>query len=213
MVLYKRGSRGAVVRQIQIALNQYPDSIFGPETQRAVKEFQMKHGLKPDGIVGPATLAKLFPQRLKKSKRTINEIIVHCSATPEGNNLTVEEIRRDHIQNRKFSDIGYHYVIYRDGSVHDGRNVDYPGAHCAYGGHNQHSIGICYIGGLENKVGVPYKKLKAKDTRTEEQKEALITLLTELKQMYPKAAIYGHHDFDKRKPCPSFDAKKEYENI
>ena len=154
----------------------------------------------------------LLSRRLKKSKRRIDEIIVHCSATPEGWPYTVEQIRRDHKQ-QGWSDIGYHYVIYLDGSIHDGRDVDITGAHCAAGGHNQHSIGICYIGGLESNPKVPYAKLKPKDTRTEKQKASLLSLLLDLKKLYPNAKIYGHHDFDNRKACPCFDAKNEYKNL
>ena len=76
--------------------------------------------------------------------RTITEIIVHCSATPEGRDYTVAQIRQWHLQ-RGFRDIGYHYVIYRDGTIHTGRPVAQAGAHCT--GHNAHSIGVCYIGG------------------------------------------------------------------
>ena len=213
MVFYRKGSpKSETVRQIQIALHLYPDGIFGILTEEAVKEFQRKHNLKDDGIVGPATLARLIPFRLKKSKRVITELIVHCSATPEGMDYTVERIREDH-KKQGWSDIGYHYVIYRDGSIYNGRNVDLVGAHCAKGGHNQHSIGICYIGGLENKPGTPYPKLKAKDTRTLEQKGSLLSLLMDLKKLYPNALIYGHHDFDKGKDCPSFDAKTEYKKL
>lgn len=212
MILYKKGSRGEVVKQIQKALCLYPDGIFGELTEEAVKEFQIKNHLSVDGIVGPATLAKLVPQRLRKSKRTISEIIIHCSATPEGRDYTVEQIRKDH-KERGWSDIGYHYVIYRDGTIVNGRDVDLVGAHCSKGGHNQHSIGICYIGGLENKARVPYNKLKAKDTRTEEQKASLLSLLLDLKKLYPKAVIYGHHDFDSSKDCPSFNARDEYKRL
>lgn len=212
MELYKKGSRGEVVRQIQKALHLYPDGIFGVMTEEAVREFQEKNNLKVDGIVGPATLAMLIPFRLKKSRRVITELIVHCSATPEGRDYTVQKIREDHLR-QGWSDIGYHYVIYRDGTKVLGRDVDLVGAHCAAGGHNQHSVGICYIGGLENRPGVAYNKLKAKDTRTEEQKAALLELLVELKKMYPKAVVYGHHDFEKHKDCPSFDARKEYRRI
>lgn len=213
MVYYKKGSpKSEMVRQIQKALHLYPDGIFGIMTEEAVKEFQKEHGLKADGIVGPATLAKLIPFRLKKTKRNVTELIVHCSATPEGRDYTVEQIRKDHIR-QGWSDIGYHYVIYRNGTIVNGRDVDIMGAHCAAGGHNRNSIGICYIGGVENVPGVPYNKLKAKDTRTEEQKVALLSLLYDLKCLYPKAAIYGHHDFEPHKDCPSFDARNEYRRL
>ena len=148
MTLYRKGSRGEVVRQIQIALHLYPDGIFGVNTEQAVKEFQERNNLNPDGIVGPLTLAKLIPQRFKKSKRTITELIVHCSATPEGVDYTVDDIRRWHKQ-QGWSDIGYHYVVYRNGLIVDGRDVDLIGAHCLKGGHNTHSIGICYVGGVD----------------------------------------------------------------
>lgn len=211
MILYKKGSRGEGVKQIQTALHLYPDGIFGTLTEEAVKEFQKEHNLTIDGIVGPNTFNVLTKgSQLKKSKRRINSIIVHCSATPEGRDYTVEQIKKDH-KEQGWSDIGYHYVIYRDGSIHEGRNVDIIGAHCE--GYNSNSIGVCYIGGLENKPNVEYKKLKAKDTRTEAQKRALIELLSKLKKYYPEAKIYGHHDFNKGKDCPSFDAKNEYKNL
>lgn len=207
MTLYRKGSRGEIVRQIQIALHLYPDGIFGVNTEQAVKEFQKRNNLNPDGIVGPLTLAKLIPQRFKKSKRTITELIVHCSATPEGVDYTVDDIRRWHKQ-QGWSDIGYHYVVYRNGLIVDGRDVDLIGAHCLKGGHNTHSIGICYVGGVD-KDDVK----KSKDTRTHEQRAALKAILIDLKRLYPNAKIYGHRDFDKGKDCPSFDARTEYSEL
>lgn len=204
MTLYKRGSRGEMVRQIQKALHLLADGIFGSQTEEAVKNFQMMKGLKADGIVGPATLAKLIPQRLKKLKRMINKIIIHCSATPEGKDYTVDDIRRWHKQ-QGWSDIGYHYVVYRNGDVVNGRDVDIQGAHCADNGGNINSIGICYIGGCARDGKTP------KDTRTDAQKLALLNLLLDLKKLYPHAVILGHRDLDEHgKLCPSFDAKKEY---
>ena len=210
--IYKLGSRGAGVKQIQQALHLLPDGIFGPITRDAVIAFQQSHGLIADGIVGPATLLKLIPQRLKKSRRTIKEIIVHCTATPEGRNMTVEQIRADH-KAKGWSDIGYHYVIDLNGKVCEGRDVDLIGAHCSAGGHNTYSIGVAYVGGVENRPGVPYEQLKAKDTRTMIQTAALLRLLMDLVCLYPDAKIYGHHDFDPHKDCPSFDAKTEYRNL
>ncbi|MDR0370766.1 MAG: N-acetylmuramoyl-L-alanine amidase [Prevotellaceae bacterium] len=133
--------------------------------------------------------------------RKINNIILHCSATREGQNTTVADIERWH-KERGFRTIGYHYVIYLDGSVHKGRDVSEVGAHVT--GQNADSIGICYIGGL-NSEG------KEKDTRTDAQKESLRKLVTELKGQFPDATVHGHNEFAK-KACPCFDVKKEFES-
>ena len=199
MVL-KLGSRGNEVKVLQEKLNLKADGIFGPLTEEAVKDFQRSNGLEVDGIVGANTLSKL---NLLVNKRTIKELIVHCSATPEGKDYSVDTIRQWHLQ-RGFSDIGYHYVIYRDGSIHIGRDESIIGAHCT--GHNTNSIGVCYIGGCASDGKTP------KDTRTTEQKQSLVKLLKELKTKYPKASIHGHRDFSS-KACPSFDATKEYSSI
>ena len=135
--------------------------------------------------------------------RKINEIIVHCAATREGRDFTVEDIKRWH-KARGFATIGYHYVIYRDGSIHEGRPLEQIGAHCV--GHNKHSIGICYIGGCASDGKTP------KDTRTPEQKEALLALLRRLKARFPNATIHGHRDFA-AKACPSYDAFREYRQL
>ena len=207
--LYKEGSRGEVVKQIQKALRLYPDGIWGPLTTEAVKQFQREHGLKDDGIVGPATLAKLLPGvaksvlGLKRSKRRITEIIVHCTATPEYRDYTVADIRLWH-KRQGWSDIGYHYVVYRDGTIHEGRDVDISGAHCT--GHNANSIGVVYVGGVAPDGKTP------KDTRTDLQKAGLLSLLLDLRKLYPKAEIHGHRDFA-NKACPSFDATREYRRV
>lgn len=137
--------------------------------------------------------------RTKTTTRTINEIIVHCTATKEGQPITVEQIDKWH-KKRGFKCIGYHFVVYLDGSVHTGRDIDIAGAHCT--NHNKHSIGVCYVGGLD-------KNGKAKDTRTEAQKKSLLNLINQLKQDYPKATVHGHREFA-NKACPCFDAYKEY---
>ena len=134
--------------------------------------------------------------------RQITEIIIHCSATPIGKNYTVEDIDKWH-KAKGWKGIGYHYVIYLDGSVHKGRPEEEIGAHCK--GHNSNSIGICYIGGLD-EFGEP------EDTRTDKQKVALIVLLKALKAKYPDATIHGHREFA-AKACPCFDAKEEYKSL
>lgn len=136
--------------------------------------------------------------------RNINKIIVHCSATPEGKDVKTETIRGWHIKGNGWNDIGYHYVIELDGSVHKGRDESKVGAHCQ--GHNFNSIGVCYVGGVAKDGKTP------KDTRTEKQKESLLVLLKGLKAKYPRATIHGHREFA-AKACPSFDAKSEYKDL
>lgn len=137
--------------------------------------------------------------------RKINEIIVHCTATKEGKDYTVDDITRWH-KARGFRTLGYHWVIYRDGTVHAGRPEAEVGAHCQ--GHNADSIGVVYVGGLAADGKTP------KDTRTPAQKAALKALLMKLVVKYrlPKGRIYGHRDFA-AKACPCFDARKEYKDI
>ena len=132
--------------------------------------------------------------------RKIDKIIIHCSATPEGKDFTVQQIREWHVKGNGWRDIGYHFVIYRDGSIHKGRPIEQVGAHTT--GHNAHSIGICYIGGCAADCKTP------KDTRTEAQRLALIKLVRELKASYPSATIHGHNEFA-NKACPSFIVKND----
>jgi len=131
--------------------------------------------------------------------RDINRIIVHCTATPEGRDVTVREVRTWHLA-RNFSDIGYHYLITLNGTVEVGRPESKVGAHVR--GHNKDSIGIAYAGGVEEDGKTP------KDTRTLEQKEALIWLIDELKRRYPGSTVHGHNEYSS-KACPCFDVSKE----
>ena len=136
--------------------------------------------------------------------RQINKIIVHCSATREGQDIPVETIKKWHIEGRGWSDIGYHFYIDINGNIQKGRDIAKIGAHCK--GQNRNSIGLCYCGGVEADGKTP------KDTRTDEQKDALLAVLRTLKAMYPEAIIHSHNDYA-NKACPSFDATSEYENI
>lgn len=128
--------------------------------------------------------------------RKINEIILHCSATKEGQHVGVDTIRNWHMQGNGWKDIGYHFVIYLDGTVMAGRPIEQAGAHCT--DHNANSIGICYVGGLD-------KNGKAKDTRTPQQKDALLDLVFLLMEHYnlTKENVHVHNEYA-AKACPSF---------
>ena len=126
--------------------------------------------------------------------RKINKIIIHCSATPEGRHHTAKDIDSWH-RAQGWKGIGYHYVILLDGTVETGRPESEIGAHTT--GHNSDSIGICYIGGVN-------QEMNPKDTRTAEQRESMRKLVRELLLKYPLATIHGHREFA-NKACPSFD--------
>ena len=136
--------------------------------------------------------------------RQITEIILHCSATPEGKNFKAADIDRWH-KAKGWKCIGYNYVIDLDGTIEEGRPLEMTGAHTI--GHNKNSIGICYIGGLDNNG-------KAKDTRTQEQKDSMYLLVYQLLNLYELSIsdVYGHYQFS-NKSCPCFkieDFRREY---
>lgn len=132
--------------------------------------------------------------------RTIRQIILHYSETPDTMDIGVQEIDKWH-KERGWSGIGYHYVIRLDGTTEIGRPIEKIGSHCH--GQNRDSIGICYVGGL--KAGAKT------DTRTKAQKESLTKLIATLRQMFPDndLLVFGHNDYSD-KLCPGFDAKLEY---
>ena len=135
--------------------------------------------------------------------RTITLIIIHCSAVRPGQRSSARDIDLWH-RSQGYKSIGYHFVVRRDGTVETGRRLDEVGAHCA--GHNRHSIGICYEGGLDAE-GRPA------DTRTLEQMKALRKLVERMHACFPKALIVGHHDLNPMKACPCFDAVAEYRDL
>lgn len=150
----------------------------------------------------------------------INAIVIHCSATRAGQDVRAADIDKWH-KERGFNEIGYHYVIDLDGSVEFGRALPNDGAHCNTAGlsglsYNKHSIGICYVGGLD-AFGNPA------DTRTDAQKIAMHELVLRLMEKYPIVEVIGHRDAspDKNgdgeisknewiKMCPCFDVKSEF---
>ena len=132
--------------------------------------------------------------------RSVNLIVIHCSATRCNRRFTVDMLKACH--NARFGNkgIGYHYYIERDGHLYQTRDESLVGMHARH--YNAHSIGICYEGGL-NERG------QAADTRTPEQRVALIALLRSLKEDYPQAEILGHCELEGvHKDCPSFDCQE-----
>lgn len=125
-------------------------------------------------------------------------LTLHCSATRETQDVDAAEIRRWHLA-RGWNDIGYHYVIKRDGTIEKGRPDNVQGAHV--GGHNRDNLGICLVGGVEPDGKTPENNF------TQKQWDALRPLLTDLHKRYPEALIMGHNGFPghESRGCPCFD--------
>jgi len=135
-------------------------------------------------------------------------IFVHCSATKPNLDIGAAEIREWHLQ-RGWRDIGYNYVIRRNGVVEGGRDLDEDGdfleeigAHVR--GYNSVSVGICLVGGVdwEGKPDFNY---------THKQMASLFSLISQIKAEYPGALVIGHRDKDPRKACPCFDVSAWWE--
>lgn len=136
---------------------------------------------------------------LYKTNRKINLIVIHCSATKPSHDFDAHDINAWH-KKRWGSGIGYHYVITRDGTLQKGRYTDSTGAHAK--GHNRGSIGICLMGGL-NEKGVVENNLFE-----EVQLQKLKKLILKLREYYPKAKVLGHRQLkytNKACPCMSDD--------
>jgi len=134
--------------------------------------------------------------------RNIAKLIIHCSYTPASMDIGAAEIRTWHTRDNGWSDIGYHYVIRRNGSLEYGREERIPGAHAK--GHNHDSIGICLIGGK----GTPPGPTNVNNF-TPDQWETLADLIQGLRSRYPETEILGHNEVDKRgKTCPNFNVKQ-----
>jgi N-acetylmuramoyl-L-alanine amidase len=133
-------------------------------------------------------------------RKSTKYLVVHCSATRPSQDIGVKEIRSWH-KNQSWADCGYHYVIRRDGKVEKGRAENLVGSHVA--GRNANSIGICMVGGVNQK-----DFQKAENNFTKEQFASLKTLLQGLVKKYPGTVVLGHRDFPNvAKACPSFDAR------
>lgn len=135
--------------------------------------------------------------------RPVNEIIVHCTATPEGRAVTVSEIDAWH-RARGWSGIGYHRVIGLNGERWQGRGLEKIGAHCE--GHNTGTIGVAYVGGVTSDGRT------AKDTRNTAQRRALLEELIDLRDRFKIKKVSGHNEYA-TKACPSFDASAEYDHL
>jgi N-acetylmuramoyl-L-alanine amidase len=138
-----------------------------------------------------------LPKYTKRKKTEV--IVIHCAMTSaEQTHVDAAEIRRWHVEERGWADIGYHWVIKRDGKLEAGRPEWAVGAHVE--NHNHNSIGICLVGGCDERG-------REQNNFTPEQWATLEGLVVLMCQLYKTTDVRGHRDFPGvKKYCPSFDA-------
>jgi len=135
-----------------------------------------------------------------KMRTSTTHIVIHCADTYADMDIGAADIRKWHVDERGWSDIGYHKVIRRDGTVEDGRDLHVSGAHAS--GFNSVSVGVCLVGGRG-------KDNKAEDNFTEAQMASLKEVVEDLMGRFEWAMPMGHRDLPNvTKECPSFDVLK-----
>lgn len=206
----------AAVRAFQDKFGLVVDGIAGPQTKAALARATtpVRPGkAEPDKSAMNAPLGNDRPVlslvgapppnvdslSLLDTARRIDELVWHCTATAEGKDYTVADIRAWH-KARGWSDIGYHYIVYRDGRIMVGRPIGQIGSHVA--GHNTGTVGCSYIGGVSRDGKTP------KDTRTPEQAKSMLWLTRELVRKHGIKKVTGHNQYAS-KACPSFDVRKD----
>jgi len=180
------------------------DGLFGPRTRKAAEAW-LHHGGEAATIVAPLPGTAGGPM-LYHGDTPIREIVIHCAATrPDWMNgrplaAKVAEIRRWHVQDKGWKDIGYHWIIDREGSVMPGRAETVIGAHVA--GRNRGTIGICMLGGHGSGSNDAFEA-----HFTSEQNQAVRALITEIRSRTQIYKISGHNEYA-NKACPGFNVAR-----
>ncbi|WP_306116856.1 MULTISPECIES: N-acetylmuramoyl-L-alanine amidase [unclassified Roseovarius] len=201
-------SPAAAVTSIQQALNALGynpgpiDGDFGRRTRKAAEDWLHNDGeaaAMQQVAAATSTGGMIYQGR---ARHAVDEIIVHCTATrPEwyaGRSVEEKaaEIRRWHVSDRGWTDIGYHYLIDRDGSVAKGRAETVVGAHVR--GHNPGTISISLIGGFGSSETDAFS-----DNFTDAQDATLRDLIADIRGRTLIGKISGHNDYA-QKACPGF---------
>lgn len=189
------------------------DGRWGKLSTAACSAFQRGRSLAATGQLDAETVEALqaavaekrpvtsaFTITQPQATRRITEIIVHCTATPEGRDVSVDTIRGWHI-GQGWKDIGYHWVVGLDGVPRPGRPEAQVGSHVA--GHNTGTLGVVYVGGVAADGRTP------KDTRTVAQRAGLLLIVRALIARYPTITKVSGHNQYAAKACPSFDVRKD----
>ena len=145
--------------------------------------------------------------------REISEVVIHATETTTDKDIGAIEI--NNIQSKLGHDgIGYHYVIRRDGRLQRGRPVDKVGDHTSVNNHDNFSIGIVLVGGINVATGeVEPLANRSASSFTREQYTTLERFLTAFYSRYPGGNVFGHNDLDVDEIDPYFDVQDYIEKV
>lgn len=225
MKLMQVGTKGNNEKAWQKFLNKfYADKIgyvklvedgnFGKKTEAISKNFQSDNGLEVDGLIGKNTILKAVEFGFNKPSeftRDIHEIILHITAN--GNGLTGQALREYLVKVHKgngWSDIGYHWIVDKDGNVIKGRDENIIGSHCKAQGKNNGTIGIAYDSRGNDKTpyavyGIYFQSPEQKESFERLVKEKMIEFNIDIEN------VHGHNFYDKGKACPCFNVEQDRE--
>ena len=147
----------------------------------------------------------------------LKRLVLHCTATPEGREVSSADIRHWHCDpvskgGRGWKQVGYTDMIHLDGKVerlvknNEDANVDPWEVTNGAAGYNSTSRHVVYVGGVAKDGKTP------KDTRTAAQKKAMETYVKDFHRRFPGIPIVGHNQLA-AKACPSFDVPEWLKEI
>ncbi len=183
VIIAASGARQLFVRVLKIYLNRKGDFSAAPD--RPSPEPVPVPAPRPRNIAQ----SQIDPGRFDTS-RNIEVLVIHCSDSNVPSHDNVETIRKWHVEENGWADIGYHFVVTKDGEMHDGRSIDKTPA--AQKGHNKGSIAVCLTGS---------------DNFSPRQFATLRSLIDACKEAHPSIVVLGHKDLDPSKTCPNFNVK------
>jgi hypothetical protein len=160
------------------------------------------------GIVFPyISSVEELQAELRNAKREITEVVVHWSETPTNKNIGSEEIHEQHLE-RNLNGIGYHYVIRRDGSLQRGRPINLVGEHAVKNSHNERSIGIVFVGGINVPSETPnLLDYLSVQSLTRSQFNTFDHFCRAFYNTFAGGQIVGHSDVDELASDPGFDVR------
>lgn len=150
---------------------------------------------------------------LRNVNRDITEVVVHWTETHTDKNIGSEEINKYHLD-LDLDGIGYHYVIRRDGSLQRGRPVNIEGQHSPINNHDQRSIGIVFVGGINVPSGTPNpENFLSVQSLTRSQLNTFDHFCRSFYAVFPGGQIVGHSEIDEEEVDPGFEVTNYVENV